>query len=125
VPRSTVAAEEADYCDKCKRVKPMRDVSMVDGLFALLFDELLDCYDRLGLPMRQDNRIMRVSTLQLASDTGRRHRRRCRNDAGLARLLAVVGRENLRANPNYTGSEQRAGRNWPSKASFSCGHGVC
>ena len=37
------------------------DVSMVDCLFALLFDEPLDCYERLELPLRQGNRIMRFS----------------------------------------------------------------
>jgi CoA:oxalate CoA-transferase len=37
------------------------DVSMADGLFSLLFDEPLDCYDRLGLQAQQGNRIMRFS----------------------------------------------------------------
>lgn len=37
------------------------DVSMADGLFSLLFDEPLDCYERLGLAAQQGNRIMRFS----------------------------------------------------------------
>ena len=37
------------------------DVSMADGLFSLLFDEPLDCYERLGLAPQQGNRIMRFS----------------------------------------------------------------
>jgi len=37
------------------------DVSMVDCLFALLFDEPLDCYERLGLDFQQGNRIMRFA----------------------------------------------------------------
>jgi CoA:oxalate CoA-transferase len=37
------------------------DVSMADGLFSLLFDEPLDCYERLGLDAQQGNRIMRFS----------------------------------------------------------------
>lgn len=37
------------------------DVAMVDCLFSLLFDEPLDCYETLGLPPRQGNRIMRFS----------------------------------------------------------------
>jgi crotonobetainyl-CoA:carnitine CoA-transferase CaiB-like acyl-CoA transferase len=37
------------------------DVSMADCLFALMFDEPLDCYESLGLPLRQGNRIMRFS----------------------------------------------------------------
>lgn len=37
------------------------DISMVDCLFSLVFDEPLDCYDQLGLPSRMGNRIMRLS----------------------------------------------------------------
>lgn len=37
------------------------DVSMADCLFSLLFDEPLDCYERLGLQFQQGNRIMRFS----------------------------------------------------------------
>jgi formyl-CoA transferase len=37
------------------------DVSMVDCLFSLLMDEPLDAYEKLGLAMRQGNRIMRFS----------------------------------------------------------------
>lgn len=37
------------------------DVSMVDSLFAMMMDEPLDCYARLGLAARQGNRIMRFS----------------------------------------------------------------
>jgi crotonobetainyl-CoA:carnitine CoA-transferase CaiB-like acyl-CoA transferase len=37
------------------------DISMVDGLFSLVFDEPLDCYEQLGLPPRMGNRIMRLS----------------------------------------------------------------
>jgi crotonobetainyl-CoA:carnitine CoA-transferase CaiB-like acyl-CoA transferase len=37
------------------------DVAMADCLFSLLFDEPIDCYERLGLAHRQGNRIMRIS----------------------------------------------------------------
>src|SRR5690606_11439998 len=37
------------------------DVSMADCLFALMFDEPVDCYSELGLEHRQGNRIMRFS----------------------------------------------------------------
>ncbi|MGZ0189553.1 MAG: CaiB/BaiF CoA transferase family protein [Alphaproteobacteria bacterium] len=39
------------------------DVSMVDCLFALIFDDPIDWYDRLGVPTRQGNRIMRFSPM--------------------------------------------------------------
>ena len=37
------------------------DVSMVDCLFSLLYDDPIDWYERLGVPVRQGNRIMRFS----------------------------------------------------------------
>jgi crotonobetainyl-CoA:carnitine CoA-transferase CaiB-like acyl-CoA transferase len=37
------------------------DVSMTDCLLSLVLDEPLDCYNRLGLQLRQGNRIMRFS----------------------------------------------------------------
>ncbi|MFN0160766.1 MAG: CaiB/BaiF CoA transferase family protein [Burkholderiales bacterium] len=37
------------------------EVAMADCLFALSFDEPIDCYERLGLAPRQGNRIMRFS----------------------------------------------------------------
>ena len=39
------------------------DVSMVDCLFSMLFDDPIDWYERLGLPVRQGNRIMRFSPI--------------------------------------------------------------
>lgn len=39
----------------------MVDVAMSDALFALLFDEPIDCYERLGVAERQGNRILRFS----------------------------------------------------------------
>lgn len=37
------------------------DVSMVDVLFSLVFDEPMDCYERLGLEFQQGNRVLRFS----------------------------------------------------------------
>ena len=46
------------------------DVAMADCLFSLLFDEPIDCYERLNLAPRQGNRIMRFSPFNIfrASD---------------------------------------------------------
>ncbi len=41
------------------------DVAMSDCLFSLLFDEPIDCYDRLNLAPRQGNRIMRFSPFNI------------------------------------------------------------
>ena len=39
------------------------DISMVDSLFSLLFDDPIDWYERLGVPVRQGNRILRFSPI--------------------------------------------------------------
>jgi crotonobetainyl-CoA:carnitine CoA-transferase CaiB-like acyl-CoA transferase len=46
------------------------DVAMSDSLFSLIFDEPIDCYERLNLAPRQGNRIMRFSPFNVyqASD---------------------------------------------------------
>lgn len=46
------------------------DVAMADCLFSLLFDEPIDCYDRLGVSPRQANRAIRFSPFNVypASD---------------------------------------------------------
>lgn len=46
------------------------DVAMSDCLFALIYDEPIDCYERLNLAPRQGNRIMRFSPFNIfrASD---------------------------------------------------------
>lgn len=41
------------------------DVAMSDCLFSLLFDEPIDCYERLNLAPRQGNRIMRFSPFNI------------------------------------------------------------
>jgi len=45
------------------------DVSMVDCLFSLLFDDPIDWYERLGVPVRQGNRIMRFSPINTYQTT--------------------------------------------------------
>ncbi len=39
------------------------DVSMVDCLFSLLYDDPIDWYERMGVPVRQGNRIQRFSPI--------------------------------------------------------------
>jgi formyl-CoA transferase len=77
------------------------DVSMVDCLFSLLFDEALDCYRQLELPFQQGNRILRFSPFNSY---------RTRDDwmvIGVGSepqwhaLLGVMGREDLKEHPDY------------------------
>ena len=84
---------------------------MVDCLFALLFDEPLDCYDRLGLPMRQGNRIMRVSPFNSYPTQDGAIVAGAATTQDWLRLLAVIGREDLSANPNYMDSGWRVANN--------------
>ena len=41
------------------------DVSMVDVLFSLIFDEPLDCYERLGLDYQQGNKLARFAPFNI------------------------------------------------------------
>ncbi len=45
------------------------DVSMVDCLFSLIFDDPIDWYEEMGLPMRQGSRIMRFSPINAYETT--------------------------------------------------------
>lgn len=71
------------------------DVSMVECLFSMMMDEPLDCYEQLGVSLRQGNRIMRFSPFNAfpASDgwvvIG------VATDADWRRLLGALGREDL------------------------------
>ncbi len=87
------------------------DVSMVDCLFALLFDEALDCYGQLELPFQQGNRIPRFSPFNSY---------RTRDDwmvIGVGSepqwhaLLGVMGREDLKAHPEYSRPGWRVANN--------------
>ena len=69
------------------------DVSMADGLFALLFDEPLDCYGRLGLDTRQGNRIMRFSPFNAYRTLDGWVAIGCATDTEWKALIAAMGRE--------------------------------
>lgn len=76
------------------------DVSMADCLFALLFDEPIDCYARLGLAPRQGNRIMRFSPFNVYPATdGWVAIGTATHDEWLA-LLDAIGRSELRGDAN-------------------------
>ena len=76
------------------------DVSMADCLFSLIFDEPIDCYERLDLAPRQGNRVMRFSPFNAfrASDgwvvIG------AATHADWLALLEVMGRSDLKDDPN-------------------------
>ena len=87
------------------------DISMVDCLFALLFDEPLDCYEQLGMPFRQGNRVARFSPFNtfptrdgwivMGVATPRQWRA----------LLGAVGRDDLAGDPDWSDVSWRLAHN--------------
>ena len=76
------------------------DVAMSDSLFSLLFDEPIDCYERLGVAERQGNRIMRFSPFNtFRAKDGWVAIGAATHDEWLS-LLDVMGRGELRNDPD-------------------------
>ena len=77
------------------------DVSMLDCLFSMMMDEPFDCYGRLGLALRQGNRIMRFSPFNAyrARDGWVAIGAATHDD--WVRLAEVIGREDLAGHPEY------------------------
>ena len=87
------------------------DVSMVDCLFALLFDEPLDCYGALGLPLRQGNRIMRFSPFNSYSTRDGAITIGAATEQDWLLLLEAIGRQDLSKDPNYMNPGWRVANN--------------
>ena len=87
------------------------DVSMVDCLFSLLYDDPIDWYERLGVPVRQGNRIMRFSPV----NTYRTHDGWAVLGAATADqwhgLLKAIGRADLIDDPDWVAVEWRLANN--------------
>jgi formyl-CoA transferase len=71
------------------------DVSMADCLFSLIFDEPLDCYERLGIEFQQGNRIMRFSPFSAYPTAVGSVAIGCASQAEWLSLLAVMGQPAL------------------------------
>src|SRR5215472_6876657 len=87
------------------------DVSMLDCLFSLLFDEPLDCYERLGLPLRQGNRIMRFSPFNCYATRDGAIVIGAGTEEDWLRLLGVIGRPDLAKDVNYMDRGWRVANN--------------
>jgi crotonobetainyl-CoA:carnitine CoA-transferase CaiB-like acyl-CoA transferase len=87
------------------------DVSMLDCLFSLLFDEPLDCYERLGLPLRQGNRIMRFSPFNCYPTRDGAIVIGAGSEEDWIELLGVIGREDLVKDANYMDRSWRVANN--------------
>lgn len=76
------------------------DVSMADCLFSLILDEPLDCYPDLGLAYQQGNRIMRFSPFNAYPALDGWVALGAATPGDWLKLLDVMGREDLKADPN-------------------------
>ena len=77
------------------------EVSMVDCLFAMMMDEPLDCYERLGLEMRQGNRIMRFSPFNAYRSRDGWLVLGAATDAEWRGLTTAIEREDLASHPEF------------------------
>ncbi len=77
------------------------DVSMTDCLVSLLYDEPWDCYETLGLPFRQGNRIMRFSPFNTYRAADGMVALGAATDTDWINLLEVMGRQDLKNEPTY------------------------
>jgi CoA:oxalate CoA-transferase len=77
------------------------DVSMTDCLVSLIFDEPLDCYERLDLPFRQGNRIMRFAPFNTYPATDGMIVIGAATQSDWEALLEVIGRVDLLASEKF------------------------
>jgi crotonobetainyl-CoA:carnitine CoA-transferase CaiB-like acyl-CoA transferase len=87
------------------------DVSMVDCLLALVLDESPDVWQTLGLPMRQGNRIPRVSPFNVYPTTDGWIAAGCADNADWGRLLDAIGRGDLAEDASFATPASRIADN--------------
>ncbi len=87
------------------------DVSMVDVLFSLLFDEPLDCYEALGLSPRQGNRVMRFSPMNAYPTLDGWMVICCGTEAMWRAIAALMGRDDLAEHPDWSRMSWRVRNN--------------
>ncbi|MBI3372523.1 MAG: CoA transferase [Betaproteobacteria bacterium] len=76
------------------------DVAMADCLFSLIFDEPIDCYERLNLAPRQGNRIMRFSPFNIFRTRDGWVAIGTATHAEWLVLLDAMGRTDLKSDPD-------------------------
>uniref|UniRef100_UPI0040470B79 CaiB/BaiF CoA transferase family protein n=1 Tax=Orrella sp. TaxID=1921583 RepID=UPI0040470B79 len=76
------------------------DVSMADCLFSMIYDEPFDCYQQLGIPQRQGNRIMRFSPFNVYETKDGWLAIGAATNQDWAQLLTVIDKKELIDDPN-------------------------
>lgn len=87
------------------------DVSMVDCLFSMLFDDPIDWYERLGLPVRQGNRIMRFSPINTYATSDGWAVLGAATPAQWDGVLHAIGRTDLIDDPGWKSLDWRVANN--------------
>ncbi|MEQ9125503.1 MAG: CoA transferase [Alphaproteobacteria bacterium] len=87
------------------------DVSMVDCLFSLLFDDPIDWYERLGIPVRQGNRILRFSPVNTYRAQDGWVVLGAATAAQWRGMLNAIGRADLLDDPDWSRVEWRVANN--------------
>ena len=83
------------------------DVSMVDCLFSLLFDDPIDWYERLGVPLRQGNRILRFSPINTYATRDGWAVMGAATPGQWTGVLKAIGRTDLMGDPNWDSLDWR------------------
>jgi CoA:oxalate CoA-transferase len=87
------------------------DVSMTDCLFSLLFDDPIDWYERLGVPARQGNRILRFSPINTYQTSDGWAVLGAATPGQWAGVLKALDREDLAADPQWNSVDWRVANN--------------
>ena len=87
------------------------DVSMVDCLFSLLFDDPIDWYERLGVPVRQGNRILRFSPINTYATRDGWAVLGAATSGQWAGVLSAIGRQDLADHPDWSSLDWRVANN--------------
>ncbi len=87
------------------------DVSMADCLLSLMLDEPLDCYDQLGLPLRQGNRIVRFSPFNTYPTKDESVAVGAATEDDWIALLDAMGRSDLTRDRNMMSTSWRIANN--------------
>lgn len=87
------------------------DISMVDCLFSLLFDDPIDWYERLGVPVRQGNRILRFSPINTYATRDGWAVLGAATPGQWKGVLKAIGREDLGADADWSSLDWRVANN--------------
>lgn len=98
------------HCQR-KGIGQFIDVSMVDILFSLLFDEPFDCYASLGLDHQQGNRVTRFSPFNTYPATDGWIVIGCGTDAMWKGICEVIAHEELADDTNWSRMSWRVENN--------------